>query len=89
MTPQFAKARTFSFFLQEPQGEVLIITSVSSFSVFIQKPDHTPKRQTEEHTHTVMSTFVQSILSNRPVIYLYAWYNTVRAGDLHGVMHTA
>lgn len=40
------------FLLQDPQGEVLIITSVSSFSVFIQKPDHTPQRQTEEYAHT-------------------------------------
>lgn len=66
MTLQFAKAKSFSFLLQEPQGEVLIITSVPSFSVFIQKSDHTPQRLTEQdtHTHTHFISLVHSLLSD-------------------------
>lgn len=86
MTPHLMKGRTsFFLLLQEPQGEVLIIKPVSSFSVFIQKPDHTPQRQTEEDAHTAVlkSTLVHSLLSDRPIICLCAWLRVFRAGVLH------
>lgn len=45
-------------------GEVLIITSVSSFSVFIQKADHTPPR--ERDLQALITTIVSGRLLNGP-----------------------